>query len=94
MQYGWEVLPIHTEIVIPGVGIVNLSHMPYASDKTDQRYQEYRPIDNGRWLLCGHIHEKWRQLGRMINVGVDVYDYRPVAMEAIAAQILLSEGSI
>lgn len=29
--------------------------------------------------LHGHVHEKWRVLGRQVNVGVDVWDYRPVA---------------
>jgi len=35
-------------------------------------------------LLHGHVHEKWRQQGRMVNVGVDVWDFTPVAEEVIA----------
>jgi Predicted phosphoesterase or phosphohydrolase len=32
--------------------------------------------------FCGHVHEKWKfrhyEYGDLINVGVDVWDYRPV----------------
>lgn len=30
--------------------------------------------------LCGHVHEKWRRRGKIINVGVDQWDYRPVSI--------------
>ena len=54
-------------------------HFPYRGDSDDHdRYVENRPPDRGRWLLHGHVHERWRQRGRMINVGVDAWDYRPV----------------
>jgi calcineurin-like phosphoesterase family protein len=33
--------------------------------------------------LCGHVHEKWRRQGRIINVGVDQWDYRPVSIEEL-----------
>ena len=36
------------------------------------------------WLLHGHVHERWRQQGRMVNVGVDVWDLAPVPEEVIA----------
>ena len=36
------------------------------------------------WLLHGHVHARWRQQGRMVNVGVDVWDYTPVPEEVIA----------
>lgn len=44
-------------------------------------------MDDGGWLLHGHVHEQWRQHDRMINVGCDVWDYRPVAEAALAALI-------
>ena len=40
-------------------------------------------MDDGAWLLCGHVHESWRQRGRMINVGVDAWGGRPVSEEAL-----------
>ena len=27
--------------------------------------------------ICGHVHEKWKVRGNIINVGVDVWDYYP-----------------
>jgi calcineurin-like phosphoesterase family protein len=61
-------------------------HFPYRGDSHDEdRYVEYRPVDRGGWLLHGHVHERWRQSSRMINVGVDVWDYRPASEAAIGA---------
>ncbi len=67
---------------------VLVCHFPYEGDSNDtDRYSAFRPLDEGRWLLHGHVHEKWRRNGRMINVGVDVWDFRPVAEETILAII-------
>lgn len=54
-------------------------HFPYRGDSHDRdRFVDSRPADRGRWLLHGHVHERWLQRGRMINVGVDAWNYRPV----------------
>jgi calcineurin-like phosphoesterase family protein len=61
-----------------------LCHMPYSEDERHKkRYEEYRPKDEGEWLLCGHIHQLWKVNGRQINVGVDVNNYTPVALEKL-----------
>lgn len=61
-------------------------HMPYAGDHSERdRYAEHRPKDHGQWLLHGHIHGKWKVRDRMINVGVDVWDFAPVALDALIA---------
>lgn len=63
-------------------------HFPYRGDSHDHdRYVEQRPIDTGVWLLHGHVHERWRQRGRMINVGTDAWDCRPVDETTLAALI-------
>lgn len=63
-------------------------HFPYRGDSQDRdRFVDSRPVDRGDWLLHGHVHERWRQHGRMINVGVDVWDYRPVPEAEIAVLI-------
>ena len=55
-------------------------HFPYGGDSHDRdRYLGHRPSDKGDWLLHGHVHDRWRQQGRMINVGVDAWDHRPVS---------------
>lgn len=65
-------------------GDVSLSHYPYSGDSQEvDRYADRRPVDQGGWLLHGHVHEAWRQRDRMINVGVDVWDYAPVSAEVL-----------
>lgn len=61
---------------------LRLHHMPYY-DEVDHRYPEYRPIDDGRILIHGHVHQRWTTDGRQINVGVDVWDYEPVHEQEI-----------
>jgi calcineurin-like phosphoesterase family protein len=70
---------------------VRLCHFPYPGDSHDRdRYVEHRPDDDGSWLLHGHVHERWGQDGRMINVGVDAAGFRPVSAAEIAA--LIADG--
>ncbi len=59
-----------------------LHHIPYA-DEGDHRFEEYRPIADGRILIHGHVHQRWICNGRQINVGVDVWDYVPVHEDQI-----------
>ena len=67
---------------------VRAGHFPYEGDSHDEdRFTSHRPEDDGRWLLHGHVHDRWRQRGRMINVGVDAWDYRPVSEDEVAALI-------
>lgn len=68
-------------------------HFPYRGDSHDlDRYVDSRPADRGQWLLHGHVHERWRQRGRMINVGVDAWDYRPASESQLAALIGAGPG--
>jgi calcineurin-like phosphoesterase family protein len=63
-------------------------HFPYRGDSHDHdRYVNARPVDRGEWLLHGHVHERWRHDGRMLNVGVDVWDFRPVSEAQLAGLI-------
>lgn len=62
-----------------------VAHFPYRGDSHDwDRFVDCRPADRGRWLLYGHVHERWLQRGRMINVGVDAWSYRPVSEEELS----------
>jgi len=64
---------------------VRACHFPYRGDSLGRdRYLDHRPVDEGSWLLHGHVHEKWKVRDRMINVGVDVWDYTPVPEHVIA----------
>ncbi len=74
-------------VVIAGQQL-RISHFPYLIDTHhDLRYVEHRPDDDGGWLLHGHVHEKWRQNGRQINVGVDAWDFAPVSDDTISETI-------
>lgn len=73
---------------------VLLSHLPYRGDShAEDRYADRRPVDEGLPLICGHVHEKWKARGRMLNVGVDQWDFRPVLEETVLAELAaLTDG--
>jgi calcineurin-like phosphoesterase family protein len=86
-----DVLP---EVVELGLGDrpVRACHFPYEGDSHDEdRFASHRPIDDGRPLLHGHVHTRWQVNGRQMNVGVDVWDYRPVA-DATIVEALRGQG--
>ena len=67
---------------------VLIDHMPYVQDsRHGDKYAAYRPKDQGRWLLHGHIHTMWKVRDRQINVGVDVWNYAPVHIDELAKLI-------
>lgn len=67
---------------------VRLCHFPYEGDSGDKdRYVEQRPADDGGWLLHGHVHTRWRQRGRMINLGIDAWAGLPVPETAVVELI-------
>lgn len=66
---------------------VLLNHMPYKNleaGEHGQKHMEHRPDDKGLWLLHGHVHTQWKVKGKMINVGVDQWDFKPVSLETLA----------
>jgi len=82
---GFSEVHISGELDIPGVARVNINHLPYLESGSSQdiRHGKFRPKDDGRFLLNGHVHEKWRIRKRMINVGVDVWNFKPVSIDQI-----------
>lgn len=90
-DYGWNVLPEQITIDLPGLGLVNMCHHPYATEfelKEGDKYKDWRPVDDGKLLLCGHVHEKWLTKKSpngtlMINVGVDQHGFAPVSLDKI-----------
>lgn len=91
---GFEIMPSQTSLRLADRE-VQLCHFPYEGDSHDQdRYDSHRPADRGQWLLHGHVHDKWRQHGRQVNVGMDVWDYRPVAVESLEALIRAGENDL
>ena len=84
-----EILDSVATVDLPGLSTpVSVCHFPYEGDSHgEDRYVEYRPVDNGDWLIHGHVHDSWQVRGRQINVGVDVWDFTPVATQALAELI-------
>jgi calcineurin-like phosphoesterase family protein len=73
---------------------VLLSHYPYrgAGDHTaEERYSQYRLVDEGLWLLHGHIHSAQKRRRRQIHVGLDAWDLSPVSIDTIAELIAAEE---
>ena len=54
-------------------GKIYLNHIP--SPSTLWSDAEYH--------FCGHVHEKWKRDGNVINVGTDVWDYTPRTLKEI-----------
>lgn len=81
IDYGFSSVKLHDTIVI-GNEIVNMHHMPYYQNK-DDKYSKYKIINDNKWLLHGHIHNNYVSHKKMINVGVDVWDFKLVSLEKI-----------
>lgn len=90
---GWDVLPEQLVLVTDPIytGTTHtfaLCHHPYRhGDAREDIFEKWLPKDEGNWLLCGHVHQKWKKLDNMINVGVDVWDYKPVSINEILKEI-------
>lgn len=91
---GLEIWPEQVTLQV-GKHTVLVCHFPYRGDSHDEdRYRFARPFDEGRYLLCGHVHDTWLSDGRQINVGTDVWDYRPVSDDEIIHLIEEIEGGL
>lgn len=97
-DYGWEVWPEQHSITVDFIKY-NLCHHPYADDQSGQgdKYSSWRPDDDGTVLLCGHVHEKWKTKRSpkgtlQINIGCDVWDYKPVSLKEVMELIEKENG--
>jgi calcineurin-like phosphoesterase family protein len=86
----------HGEVRLDLDGVdVLVSHFPYSGDSGgEDRFSEHRPKDRGGWLLHGHVHDVWRQRGRMINVGVDAWAGTPVHARVLAELAAAGEADL
>jgi calcineurin-like phosphoesterase family protein len=78
-----DILPLTLEMA----GFTLCHFPPYGDHTAEERFAEYRPTDTGQDFLHGHVHDMWkdRENGRLINVGVDVWDFRPVNIDTLEA---------
>ena len=61
-----------------GAHEIELCHFPSGTSMVKTYDPIYDP-SNPRWLLCGHVHNRWKIEKNIINVGVDVWNFLPVA---------------
>lgn len=57
---------------------VKLCHYPSGSPLR-KTYESTYIQENNETLLCGHVHDRWIMKEQIINVGVDVWNFMPVA---------------
>jgi calcineurin-like phosphoesterase family protein len=64
-----------------------LCHFPMTGDSQGvDRYAEHRPtLQGSSAIIHGHVHNQWKVNGKQINVGVDVWDYRPAHYDEVIA---------
>ncbi len=72
---GWQSVQPYAELIVDGTMLV-LCHYPFRT---------WRDMGRRAINLHGHSHGRLRPLPRQFDVGVDVWDYRPVRLEEIVA---------
>ena len=77
-ESSWASVQPYAELTLDGVFLV-LCHYPF---------RRWRRMDKGSFDLHGHCHGRLAPQPRQVDVGVDVWDFRPVTL----AQILASRG--
>jgi calcineurin-like phosphoesterase family protein len=79
-----RLLLTNSRLTLPNGADVQISHFPYSNgENMGDKFARWRPVDDGSWLLCGHVHERWRQQGRTINVGLNAWAGMPVSEDTI-----------
>ena len=71
----WESVQPYVEVTVDGVSLV-LCHYPFRS---------WRGMGKGSINLHGHCHGRLKPQPRQFDVGVDVWDFRPISLREILA---------
>lgn len=94
---GWNEIHLHTTIKLSNGMNVLLSHLPYPTEdafKYDKRFIQFRPPDQGMFLLHGHSHGCYKKMGRMIDVGIDAHDMKILSEDDVIKLIESKEEFI
>ena len=64
----------------------------YPTDNSVDHRGYVRPNAPGPYdiAVCGHIHQKWKVKDRCVNVGVDVWDFKPISLADVRAALVTS----
>ena len=89
LSYGFKDIIVEQSIEIDGLGLVKFNHLPYNDPGwDDKRYTNFKPKPTGeKYLFHGHVHNSWKTRDNMINLGVDVWNYKPVSLEDLIKYI-------
>lgn len=75
-----HIVTTNTDTLLPSGRNVQVSHFPYMlspeesrGNQPQDRFAPWRPFDDGRWLLCGHVHDAWAIRPKQLNVGWDAW---------------------
>lgn len=75
--FGFEDVVDTYDLVDPVHGKIHCAHVPNL-------------LHSGDYHFCGHVHEQWRHhYPKVINVGVDVRDYRPATADDLIKSFLV-----
>ncbi len=84
LSWGFSEVVVSMNMEIAGEDVI-ITHMPYEPDpRHPGKYAKFCPEDKGGWLIHGQEPGKWKEKGKMIDVGVDARDYRPIHIDEIA----------
>jgi calcineurin-like phosphoesterase family protein len=83
LAWGWAEVHLQLELNLDGLGFVRMCHLPHTAH--DQRYANFRPKNDGTLLLHGHVHNVWKRIGKEVNMGVDVWDFKPVSLPELVS---------
>ncbi len=72
-ELGWASVGAYAEMVCEGAALV-LCHYPFRS---------WNGMHRGAVNLHGHSHGRLKPLKRQVDVGVDVWGYRPVSLQML-----------
>ena len=91
-ELGFNLAAESHHLQIPELGYVQLNHFPFLFDHKGitPRYMDKRPKNDGQYLFHGHIHNgegSWKVKHKEVNVGVDVWDYRPITIQDILKEM-------
>lgn len=63
-------------------------------------YLQHHPVfkvmperGHDHWILCGHVHQRWtiQENQRLLNVGVDVHNFKPISEARVVEMIQEAE---
>lgn len=85
LDYGFKEIIVEQTLELEGIGLVKFNHLPYNDPGwNDTRYSQFKPKNTGeKYLFHGHVHNSWKMRDNMLNLGVDVWDYKPVSLDQI-----------